>query len=93
MSLAHLATVLLSKKDQCVTKKQKVKFVKLALNTIWWTLENFTIDFTIEYLQCIQSMTIKNMEEHFECVSDSLRQFLKKINNNEGFLPITTNNH
>lgn len=85
MSLTQLVTMLLSKKDQCVTKKQKVKFIKLALNIVWWTLENFTIDFTIEYLRCIQIMSVKNIEEHFDRVSVLLQQFLEKIStdNNE----------
>ena len=79
MSFTQLVAALLSKKDQCVTKKQKVKFVKLALNIIWWTLENFTIDFTVEYLQCIQVINVRNMEEHFDYVSDLLRRFSQKI--------------
>lgn len=80
MSLAELVSTLLTKKDQCTTKKHKVRFIKLALNTVRWTLENFTVDFTYEYLQCIQVMNVRSMEEHFDRVVSLLWQFLEKVN-------------
>ena len=79
MSLTELVSTLIAKKDQCTTKKDKIRFIKLALNTVRWTLENFTVDFTCEYLQCIQTMNTRNMEEHFDRVVSLLRQFLEKI--------------
>lgn len=83
MSLAELVKILLSKKNKCITKREKVKFVRLALNTLWWILENFTIDLSLEYLQCIQLMHTKNLEEHFDKVAELLRKLLDKITLNE----------
>jgi hypothetical protein len=79
LSLQELIKTLLDKKDQCINKKQRVKFIKLALNCIWWILENFTVDLTFEYLQCIQLIRPKNIEEHFDRVVDLLKTLLDKI--------------
>ena len=94
MSLTELINTLLAKKDSCNSKRKKIAFIKLGLNTVWWVLENFTVDLTIEYLQCIQVIDPKHKEEHFNSVGNLLKKLLEKVSvsEKEGY-GISTNMH
>lgn len=83
MSLVELTKTLLSKKEKCLTKKDKIKFVKLVFTFVQWTLENFTVDLTLEYLQAIQYIKSMNVDLQFNQSCKLLILLLSKINTEE----------
>jgi hypothetical protein len=83
LSLVELTKTLLSKKEKCLTKKDKIKFVKLVFTFVQWTLENFTVDLTLEYLQAIQYIKSMNVDLQFNQSCKLLILLLSKINTEE----------